>query len=276
MNRGTRRVSFVFLSAFPFLDLVVFGLRPLRIPGVYQTIGGALFAAIVVAAWILGASTLASGAAAPRKIALAGTLLIAPFAIMSLLWIGIGAPFQATATENYMRFLVLVASSIIVASGFVVLKDVLCEAGEHFYSTIGFAASVPAGVAYLFCTSMSAGQTIASMQGHATSTPAVLDDLYGVLELAACVLTYITTAAFATSLAEARWLGRGAARAYLVASAVLVSLLIMRGVEYPEISSNTEPWYTRPGVIAGIPAVPWTMAVLLGVVVLRRAGDARQ
>ena len=50
----------------------------------------------------------------------------------------------------------------------------------------------------------------------------------------------------------------------------------MRGVAYPEISSDTAPWYTRPGVIAGIPAIPWIMACLLGVVVLRRAGDTKR
>ena len=31
----------------------------------------------------------------------------------------------------------------------------------------------------------------------------------------------------------------------------------------------------RPGFVAGIPAVPWIMPFLLGVVVLRRAGDER-
>ena len=275
MDRTARRISYVFLCALPFLDLVLLSARPLRVPGLHQTIGGLLFAAIAVAAWILGASAIGSSAAAPRKSALAGALLIVPFAIMSLLWVGIGAPFQATTEENSMRFLVLVASSIVVASAFVVLKDALHDAGEPLYSTVGFAASVPAGVAYLFCTSMSAGRSIASMNGDATPTPALLVDMYSVLEFAACVLTYIATAAFATSFAYARWLGRGAARAYVIASAVLVSLLVMRGVAYPEISSHTKPWYMRSGVIAGIPAIPWIMGGLLGVVVLRRTGDAQ-
>jgi hypothetical protein len=272
MNRTARRVSYAFLCVLPFLDLVLLGLRPLRAPGLYQALGGILFAAIAVAAWTLGVSAIASATGAPRKGALAGALLILPVAIMSLLWIGIGAPFQATTEENYMRFLVLVANSILVASAFVVLKEVLHDAGERLYATVGFATSLPAGVAYLFCTSMSAAVTTASMNGAATPRPAVLGELYGVLEFVACVLTYITTAMFAKSLAEVRWLGRGAARAYVIASAVLVALVVMSGVTYPEISSNTAPWYTRPGVIARIPAVPWTMPYLLGVVVLRRAG----
>jgi len=273
MSRTARRVSYAFLCAFPFLDFVLLGLRPLRVPGVHQAIGGFMFAAIAVAAWVLGATAIRASAAEQRKDALAGALLIVPFAIMSLLWIGIGAPFQATAEENSMRFLVLVASSIIFSGAFVVLKDALHDAGERLYSTVGLATSVSAGVAYLFCTSMSFGQTVASMNGDTVPIPGLLAMLYSVLEFAACVLTYITTAAFAMSLAEVRWLGRGAARAYVIASAVLVSLLVMRGVAYPEISGDTAPWYTRPGVIAGIPAVPWIMACLLGVVVLRHAGD---
>jgi hypothetical protein len=87
-------------------------------------------------------------------------------------------------------------------------------------------------------------------------------------------MTYVTTAVFATALGRARVLGRGATLAYATASTVLVLLLVMRGLEFPEISGNTAPWYTRPGVIAGIPAIPWIMPCLLGAVLLRRAGEA--
>ncbi|MBI3399811.1 MAG: hypothetical protein HY048_00200 [Acidobacteria bacterium] len=100
MNRTARRISYIFLCTLPFLDLVVVGVRTLRIPGVYQVIGGVLFAVIVIAAWILGARVIGSGAAGGRRLALAGALLIVPFAIISLLWVGLGAPFQATMTEN--------------------------------------------------------------------------------------------------------------------------------------------------------------------------------
>jgi len=68
--------------------------------------------------------------------------------------------------------------------------------------------------------------------------------------------------------------GGGAAVAYATASAVLMLLLIVRGFEYPEISGRTAPWYTQPGVIAGIPAIPWLMPTLMGALLLRRAGDA--
>ena len=96
MNLTARRISYIFLCTLPFLFLVVGGVRALRIPGVYQGIGGGLFAVTLIAAWMLGARVIASGAAGGRRLALAGALLVVPFAVISLLWVGIGAPFQAT------------------------------------------------------------------------------------------------------------------------------------------------------------------------------------
>jgi hypothetical protein len=80
-------------------------------------------------------------------------------------------------------------------------------------------------------------------------------------------------AAFVASLGEARWLGRRAARAHVIANMILLLLLVTRGLLYPELSDNTAPWYKQPVFIAGIPAIPWTMPGLLDVVLMRRAGD---
>jgi len=273
VDRTARRISYIFLCALPFLDLVIGSVRALRIPGVYWLIGGVLFVVIVIAAWILGLRVIASAGAERRRLALAGALLIAPWAIISLLWVGLGAPFQATMTENYMRFLVLLGSSIVVASAFVALKEELYDAGERFYSTVGFAASIPAGVAYFVSVSMSVAQTIARLSDDKATAPALLSNLYSVWEFVAAALTYVATAAFAASLGQAHWLGRGAARAYVIASMILLLLLVTRGLSFPELSDKTEPWYVRPGFIAGIPAIPWIMPCLLGVVLLRRAGN---
>ena len=273
MNRTARRISYIFLCTLPFLDLVVVGVRALRIPGVYQAVGGVLFGVIVIAAWILGVRVIGSSAAEGRRLALTGALLIVPWAIISLLWVGLGPPFQATAPENHMRYLVLLASAAVVPSAFVALKEELYDAGERFYSTVGFAASIPAGTAYLVCISMSVASTIAGFPDKGAAAVDFLAALYSVLEFVACVLTYLTTAAFAASLGQARWLGRGAARAYVIVSMVFVLLLVMRGLSFPELSGHTPPWYTQPGFIAGIPAVPWIMPCLLGVVLLRRAGS---
>ena len=168
MDRSGRRFSYIFLCSLPLLIIVFVSIRALRIPGVYQAIGGVLFAAILIAAWILGARVIGSAADGKRRMALAGTLLIAPWAIISLLWFGLGAPFQATTSENLMRYLVLLSNSIIVASAFVVLKEELYDAGERFYSTVGFAASIFAGAAYFVSVSMSVAQSMTRLSEDET------------------------------------------------------------------------------------------------------------
>lgn len=275
MNERVRRFGYYFLCVFPFLALGAAAARPLRIAGVYQITGIILFTAVAIAAWSVGSRVIGLKEAGPRKLALAGVLFILPWAIISLLWVGIGPPFQATLPENYMRCLVLVSNSILVTSAFVVLKDALYEVGEHFYSTIGFAANLAAGGAYLIGLNLSLAGVAVVMGGDKTPPPAILALLFSALEFFACLLTYVTTAFFATALGRARLLSRGATRAYLIACGILVLLLVLRGLQFSEISANTAPWYTRPGVIAGIPAIPWFMPCLLGAVLLRRAGDAQ-
>jgi hypothetical protein len=267
-----RRVSFVFLSAYPFLVLALASPRPLRIPILHQSLGVVVCALGVAAAWILGARTLISEGAEGRTAALAGSLLFLPLALIALLWVGIGPPFQATLEENHMRFLVLLANAILVFCGFVALKEALSRSGESWHSTLGLAAGLAGGTAYILCISISVAQTIALQNGQDRSLLMPLVLFYDVIEFVACLLTYAATGWFALSMSRAGWFGRGAARAYVAVCALFVALLLARGLTFPEISARTEPWYTRPAVIAGIPAVPWVMPFLLGVVALRRAG----
>ena len=147
MNQSARRIGYVFLCVFPFLNLVVASARPLRVSGVYQPVGFAMFTAIAISVWFVGREVMRVKESGPRQIALAGLLLILPSAIVSLLWVGIGPPFQATLAENYMRFLVLLWDSILMSIAFVVLTGALHNDGERFYSTIGFGSALAAGAA---------------------------------------------------------------------------------------------------------------------------------
>src|SRR5204862_3680053 len=83
-----RRVSYVFLCIVPFLCFVVVGVRAFRVPGVYQAVGVAYFAVIVIAAWTLGARAIRADGQGRQFLGLAGTLLVAPFALVALLWVG--------------------------------------------------------------------------------------------------------------------------------------------------------------------------------------------
>jgi hypothetical protein len=199
-------------------------------------------------------------------LALAGTLLLVLERCIR--------PYQATPVENRMRFLVLLVDSIAITGGFVVLWETLREAGERFYSTLGSATNMLAGAAYLIWMSFTLGMVVVRVQaGQTPPEVRAVYQVYDILLFFACILTYLTTAAAATSLGRASWLGRSATRAYVIVSLIAVLLLALRGLPYPELTATSTAWYLQPAFIAGIPAVPWIMPSLLGVVLLRRAGD---
>ena len=210
-----------------------------------------------------------------RLLGLAGTLLVAPFALVALLWVGLGGPWQATAAENQMRYLVLIVMATAIAGGFVVLREAISEAGERFYATVGFAAIILSGPLYLIWNTFAFAAYFG--KEHAGQMPAAIVSLRDMLDLLLFVagfLTYLATAAFATSLGRVQWLGRGAARAFVIVSFVALLFLVIRGIQYPD--GRATPWYTNPGFIVGIPAVPFIMPFLFGVVLLRRAGEEQR
>src|SRR5438046_4213756 len=230
-----RRVSYIFLCIVPFLSFVVVGVRALRVPGVYQAVGVAYFAAIAIAAWTLSAGAIRADVQGRRLLGLAGTLLVTSFGLVALLWVGLGGPWQATAVENQMRYLVLIVMAAAIASGFVVLREALSGAGERFYATLGFAAIILSGPLYLIWNIFA----FAAFFGkeHAGEMPAAivsLRDMMDLLLFVAGFLTYLATAAFAASLGRVQWLGRGAARAFMIVNGVSLLFLVLRGFPYPD------------------------------------------
>jgi hypothetical protein len=269
-----RRVSYFFLCSVPFLSFVVAAVRAFRVPGIYQVAGIVFFVAIAIAAWILSDGAIRADAQSRRLLGLAGTLLVTPFALVALLWVGIGAPWQATSTENQMRYLILIVMSTAIAAGFVALKETLNEAGERLYATIGFTAIILGGALYLVFNIFGFGAAFG--KEHTGEVPVAILSLRDTIDLLLFVagfLTYLATAAFAASLGRVQWLRRGAARAFIIVNFVALLFLVVRGVRFPDPKALSAPWYTQPGFIVGIPAIPFIMPFLLGVVLLRRAGN---
>src|SRR6266516_7170892 len=171
------------------------------------------------AAWTLGARAIMSTSREPRLLALSGILLITPFALLALLWVGLGPPWQATPAENQMRYLVLTAMAIAIVVGFVVLREALSEADKKFRPSVGFGMIMLAGPLYLLFDALAFGVSTARLNGGEVSS--AFRDLNTVTEMIlflAGALTYVATAAFAVALGRARWIGRGAARAFTIRS----------------------------------------------------------
>jgi hypothetical protein len=269
-----KRFCYWFLFAIFIVAVILGAIRPLRVSPAYQLIGVIQFAAMALAVWTLGARAITATARGPRLLALAGIFLVTPFALLALLWVGIGPPWEATPAENQMRYLVLSAMSIAIVVGFVVLREALSAVDEKFRSTVGFATILLAGPLYLIFNAFGFG--ISTVRLHGGETPPAYHDLNAVIDMIlflAGALTYIATAAFAISLGQARWIGRGAARAFTIVSLTALLLLVIRGLHFPDPKALSMPWYASPGFIVGIPAVPFIVPFLFGVVLLRRAGE---
>jgi hypothetical protein len=270
-----QRASYVFLCCIPIVAIALVAPRALRIPTVYQLVGTAMFVAVAAATWTLGKRGRASEAA--DHLAVAGGLLMAPFAMLSVLWVGLGPPWEATAPENVMRYAVLEIATCAISAGFVVARDALAGVGERIASSLAFASAVLAGAAYLVWGTFELGAWIAHVRvGHAPDALVAMGDAIDIQLFIACVLTYVATALLAVSMGRVRWLGRGATRAYVMANGIALALLIVRGLSFPNPATLETPWYTQPGFVVGIPAIPWIMPGWLGVVVLRRAGRVRR
>lgn len=267
--------SYAFLCAMPFLAAGLTA-RPLRILGLHQAIGVIHFLVIAVAAWNVGLRAIPGGPDERRRLALCAALLLLPFSVVALLWVGLGTPWEATPEENRMRYLVLLGSSVAVGTAFVLMWESLREAGERLYSTLGLAGNVLAAATYVVWNSAQVGLFVDKLRdGQVSNAVIEMSNLFDILLFAACAMTYLAVGAFAAAMGRAGWLGRNATRVYVAINLIAFGLLCARGLAFPVPTGDSEPWYTQPGFIVGIPAVPWIMPALLGVVLLRKAGDAK-
>ena len=265
-----------FLCALPFIAVALTGARPLHALAGREVIGIVLFGVALVCMWRLGGHMIARDAVTSRTLGIAGALLLAPWLLIVLLWVGIGAPFRANALENQQRYMLLMVNALLVGAGFLMLRDALQERGERLFSSALLAAAVPASGIYLVCIAITLAQSTMAVQGDRTPVPPILSHLYDALEFFACAMTCGCTLLSAVSMGKAGLLGRTAVRVFMTLCLLCLTLLVLGGVEYPEISGQTAPWYTQPGVIIRIPAVPWLMPALLATMMFRFAGMRRK
>ena len=273
MNNTSNKVAFTVLSAAPFVVAGLVAAIPLRVAGIHIPVGVVAFAAIAVCVYLL--ARVGSRSEEGRELSTAAVLFMLPFSLFALLWVGIATPYHSTPPENLMRYEVLAIGAVAVTSAFLFLFRIVSNRGERYFATLFLGVSLLAGAAYLVWHCFQAGMWL--VRSNSDSVTAHLADMVSIFDLYlffATVLTYVATGLAALSMAKTNLLSSRASKVYLCISVFGALVVIFRGVVYPGDPRTSSPaLYQLPGILAGIPAMPWLMPCLLGVVLLRRAND---
>jgi hypothetical protein len=272
---AARRTSqiFLWLAPFVFAPLLLFVYRN-STSRAYLIGGTAVAGIMLLAAWVLGVNVVRKPGGEQGLLAFAGLLLIVPWALI-LVFAGLGPPpreaerYLATAADQEIRYTLLLFAGLFAAGGFVVLRECLRQVGEHIYSALGLAAIVISTGLFVFYITNDATMLEALRQraasGHMPDWWAPLKGHFTIIGIVEVGLTYLATATFAAALRSVGWLGKTASRVIQGLSLIAMPLVALLPL-YPSKVA-------LPGFVLAVPAIPFVMPYLIGVNLLRRAGD---
>ncbi|MBL8184012.1 MAG: hypothetical protein JNK51_03725 [Blastocatellia bacterium] len=273
MKRAPGKTAFAILAAAPFIIAGLVIATPIRTGGYHLPVGVAAFA--VIAAVMFQFARIGWRSDDGREMVTAGVLFFLPFMLFALLWVGMSTPYHTTPAENLMRYEVLVVGSVAVSCGFLFLFRIVSKRGERYFATLFLGVSMLAGVVYLTWNCFQAGMWLIRVNNDAV-TPHIADliSILDVFIFFATIMMYVATAVAALSMKRTHLLSSRASAVFLSVSMFGALAVIVRGVVYPGDPRASSPaLYEVPGLIAGIPAMPWLMPCLLGAVLLRRSNE---
>lgn len=272
------RLPYRFLLCAPAILLAVGGLRPIGVPPPVQYAALALAVAdIGVAVWRLAGPALRSGENAPRAAGASGLLFALVLCAIDL-FAALGPPQFSSHAENQLRYPLILSASLAFAAGCVMMARGLAAAGERFHATLGLAGALLAAPLYAVFAALQFVEYRSLAVSGAEGLPpevALLDSVSLVLLLFGVLLNYLATAAFARAFVSAGWLGPRGGGVFAGIAVIAAMSVTARAAE--AFSSPDAPlWgfehvWAAPGFVLAIPAVPWLMPCLLGVVAMRRA-----
>jgi hypothetical protein len=233
-------------------------------------------AAVFGPALLLGATLAKDSRSRVRGIA--GLALVAPVGLFAFLP-GFGPPDAVSASENYFRYIILLAGSVCLGAGLLLLSEVAQEDGSAVLGRVARTTALLATPLYIiWATVLVQIVTIMSLPGYSATGTWLrwVSDWSDIVLFAAGVLSYLCAAALSGALLETRLIGRGLAIAFGTISLLAAALLLMRGLRFPSPADAFRHWYAIPGWIAGIPAVPWMVPAFMGAVCLRGRSSERR
>ena len=228
---------------------------------------------IAIAAWISGLDLLFTGPEAERATVLGAAFLILPVALFAL-WFGYGPPEFADHAQNTLRYLTLIIDTASIAIGFVLVQDRLGEAGERIFSKLSVAIILIATPLYLVWAALlleAHRAALAELPWAGGPWTQWLMAMSDILLFFAGLATYLAGASLTIAFARVGWIGPRTAWTLVGVTLIAFVGLVLRGIEFPDPAIVFAEGYSIPGWIAGIPAVPWLIPCILGLILIRRA-----
>ena len=276
-KRYVRNISQIYLTLVPFLGLAIafaFGHTSYKI---YLPIWLLHACLMVLATWLLGAHLVRGQAGDKKRLAVVASFLIVPWILISI-FAGIGplpansAEWVATATEQQIRYNILIACGVLLACGLVLLRAYLKATGEDFYSLLGITAIGIAMPLFILNMAFWGSYLTEAFKLFVASGSEKRPDWYlpvrGLFESVSMIevaLIYLATMAFAEALKWAGLFRASACNWYILLSAAgLVLSLLPASVPGPLAIAS---------FAVSIPAIPFIMPYLMAVNLLRRVGD---
>jgi hypothetical protein len=274
--------GYIYLCCIPVLTFIlVFALGHISYK-VYIPIWLLNFCIMAWAVRALGAGAFRAVEKEKRYLAYGSCLLILTVGLLSILF-GMGAPpdtrqgWVDTATEQKVRFDILLADGILVALGLSLIKLVLQEKGEKLYTQLGYTAIIIAIPLFFINTSFWHSFALQSFKikianGAASKpqewyTPAALQ--IWIITIGQVLLTYFSVAMFACSLRQTKIFRRVPAVIYITFSVVAIVSILLFPLYPGATAFSGFPYYPFM-----IPAVPIMLCYYMGVNVLRNIDTA--
>ncbi|MES1218430.1 MAG: hypothetical protein ABUT20_23185 [Bacteroidota bacterium] len=276
-NLQKRRIALTYLALVPIVTAVLgFSVGHVSYK-IYLPLWIINVCLMIVSAWVLGLHVTRGNDKEKTYLAKSAFSLIIPWILISM-FAGLGPPPETPAgwvdssTEQQVRYFVLVIAGVFIAYGFVGLRSLLKNKGDDFYSLVGTASILIAIPLFLinmlfwgfYLTELFRIEVLSGAKNHPDWFTPVgkLFDLVSVVEVA---LTYIATMVFAISLKKAKLFTPTPCLIYISISLLAFCIVILSAF-------FSEPFVTA-GYAVSIPAIPFVMPYLMGVNLLRRAGN---
>lgn len=268
-----KQISLIYLSAVPLLAAAIgFGIGHISYK-IYLPIWIINVALMVTALWVLGFKNIKNSNPTKRQQALGAFFLVVPWILVSIFF-GFGPPpekmadWVATASEQQIRYSLLIIAGIFIAFGFSSLCQQLKNSGESFFSNLGLCAIMSAIPLFIinmifwgFYLTESFKVVVAAGTEQMPNWFSPIKNQLGMISVVEVALTYLATAFFSVSLQLNGWFNKGATRVYILISLLAFLLIILS-------SFLPEP-FTTAGFAVSIPAIPFIMPYFMGINLLR-------